>query len=60
MAASDHSQNTLEKFILDIDFNVKMNKNVASLLITHCNGYVLSYSKILSSIFIELLLGSPL
>ena len=44
-----------EKSILDIDFNVKMNKNV-----THYNDCFLSYSKILSLSFIELLLGSPL
>ena len=44
-----------EKSILDIDFNVKMNKNV-----THYNDCFLSYSKILSLSFIELLLGSLL
>ena len=46
----------MEKYTLDIDFNVKMNKKVAMLLLTYYNGYFLFYSKILSLPFIELLL----
>ena len=46
----------MEKYTLDIDFNVKMNKKGAMLLLTHYNGYFLFYSKILSLSFIEPLL----
>ena len=46
----------MEKYTLDIDFNVKMNKKVEILLLTHYNGYFLFYSKILSLSFIERLL----
>ena len=46
----------MEKYTLDIDFNVKMNKKVAMLLLTYYNGYFLFYSKILYLPFIELLL----
>ena len=56
LGASFRILKNMERYALDIDFNVKMNKKVAMLLLTHYNSYFLFYPKILSLSFIELLL----